>query len=119
MSAPRKRRVVLLGSTGSIGTSTLKVARELPERIELIALAAGTNASKLAEQALETGVKHVAIHDASKEAELRALLPDDVTIHVGAEGLVALAELFRRRSSSAVLAYSLGWAVVMVPWLGE
>lgn len=93
MSAPRKRRVVLLGSTGSIGTSTLKVARELPERIELIALAAGTNAAKLAEQALETGVKHVAIHDATKEAELRALLPDDVTIHVGAEGLVALAEL--------------------------
>ncbi len=93
MSAPRKRRVVLLGSTGSIGTSTLKVARELSERIELIALAAGTNAAKLAEQALETGVKHVAIHDASKEAELRALLPDDVKIHVGAEGLVALAEL--------------------------
>ena len=93
MSAPRKRRVVLLGSTGSIGTSTLKVARELPERIELIALAAGTNAAKLAEQALETGVKHVAIHDATKEAELRALLPDDVTLHVGPEGLVALAEL--------------------------
>ncbi len=93
MSAPRKRRVVLLGSTGSIGTSTLKVARELPERIELIALAAGSNAAKLAEQALETGVKHVAIHDASKEAELRALLPDDVTIHVGPEGLVTLAEL--------------------------
>jgi 1-deoxy-D-xylulose-5-phosphate reductoisomerase len=93
MSAPRKRRVVLLGSTGSIGTSTLKVARELSDRIELIALAAGTNASKLAEQARETGVKHVAIHDASKEAQLRALLPPDVTIHVGPEGLVTLAEL--------------------------
>ncbi len=93
MSAPRKRRVVLLGSTGSIGTSTLKVARELSDRIELIALAAGTNATKLAEQARETGVKHVAIHDASKEAQLRSLLPPDVTIHVGAEGLVTLAEL--------------------------
>ncbi len=93
MSAPRKRRVVLLGSTGSIGTSTLKVARELSDRIELIALAAGTNAPKLAEQARETGVKHVAIHDASKEAQLRALLPPDVTIHVGPEGLVTLAEL--------------------------
>ena len=93
MSAPSKRRVVLLGSTGSIGTSTLRVARELSDRIELIALAAGTNAAKLAEQALETGVKHVAIHDASKESELRALLPGDVTVHVGPEGLVTLAEL--------------------------
>ena len=36
---PRKRRVVLLGSTGSIGCSTLKVARELPGEIEIIALA--------------------------------------------------------------------------------
>jgi len=93
MSAPRKRRVVLLGSTGSIGCSTLKVAQELSDRIELIALAAGSNAAKLAEQARATGVKQVAIHDASKEAELRALLPDDVSIHVGAEGLVTLAEL--------------------------
>ena len=93
MSVPRKRRVVVLGSTGSIGCSTLKVARELSDRIELIALAAGSNAAKLAEQARETGVKQVAIHDASKESELRALLPDDVSIHVGAEGLIALAEL--------------------------
>ena len=93
MSVPRKRRVVVLGSTGSIGCSTLKVARELLDRIELIALAAGSNAAKLAEQARETGVKQVAIHDASKESELRALLPDDVSIHVGAEGLIALAEL--------------------------
>ena len=94
MSAtPRKRRVVLLGSTGSIGCSTLKVARELPEEIEIIALAAGGNVAKLAEQVRETGVRHVAIYDASKEAELRALLPRDVTIHTGAGGLLELATL--------------------------
>ncbi len=94
MSAtPRKRRVVLLGSTGSIGCSTLKVARELPEEIEIIALAACGNVAKLAEQARETGVRHVAIYDASKESELRALLPADVRIHTGAEGLLELATL--------------------------
>lgn len=92
MSLSRKR-VVLLGSTGSIGTSTLKVARELSDRIEIIALAAATNVVKLAEQARETGVKDVALHDASKEAELRALLPADVRIHTGDEGLVTLATL--------------------------
>jgi 1-deoxy-D-xylulose-5-phosphate reductoisomerase len=37
------KNVVLLGSTGSIGTSTLKVAEDLPEEIRLIGLAAGNN----------------------------------------------------------------------------
>ena len=93
MTAPRKRRVVLLGSTGSIGTSTLKVARELPDQIEIIALAAAANIEKLAAQARETGVRHVAIHDASKEAALRSLLPENVKIHCGPEGLLELATL--------------------------
>jgi 1-deoxy-D-xylulose-5-phosphate reductoisomerase len=93
MTAPRKRRVVLLGSTGSIGCSTLRVARELPDRIEIIALAAHGNAAKLAAQARETGVRHVAIYDATKEAELRALLPENVSVHIGAEGLLELATL--------------------------
>jgi len=92
MSVTRKR-VVLLGSTGSIGTSTLKVAAELPDRIEIVALAAATNIEKLAAQARETGVKDVAIHDATKEAALRSLLPADVRIHTGDEGLLALATL--------------------------
>jgi 1-deoxy-D-xylulose-5-phosphate reductoisomerase len=88
-----KRRVVLLGSTGSIGTSTLKVARELPERIELVGLAAGTNAAALAAQARETGVKDVALFDPAGEAELRSLLAEGVRVHVGEEGLIALATL--------------------------
>ncbi len=93
MNAPGKRRVVLLGSTGSIGTSTLKVAEDLPERIEVVALAAATNVRKLAAQARETGARHVAIHDPSKEAELRSLLPEGVHVHVGPEGLLEVATL--------------------------
>jgi 1-deoxy-D-xylulose-5-phosphate reductoisomerase len=93
MKPSRKRRVVLLGSTGSIGCSTLKVARGLPEHIEITGLAAGSNIGTLAAQARETGVRHVAIHDASKAAELRALLPENVTIHTGSEGLDEIATL--------------------------
>ncbi len=93
MKPPRKRRVVLLGSTGSIGCSTLKVARDLPDHIEIVGLAAGSNIETLAAQARETGVRHVAIHDASKAAELRALLPENVIIHTGAEGLDEIATL--------------------------
>lgn len=92
-AAPRKRRVVLLGSTGSIGTSTLKVARELPDDLEIVALAAHGNIEKLAEQARETGVRHVAIFDKTQEAALRSLLPSGVTLHLGAEGLNTLATL--------------------------
>jgi 1-deoxy-D-xylulose-5-phosphate reductoisomerase len=88
-----RKKVVLLGSTGSIGCSTLEVARQIPERVELVGLAANASVGKLAEQARETGVKHVAIADPSKEAELRALLPEDVTLHVGNEGLIELATL--------------------------
>jgi 1-deoxy-D-xylulose-5-phosphate reductoisomerase len=93
MIPPRKRRVVLLGSTGSIGTSTLKVARELSQHIEIVGLAAGSNAVALAKQARETGCRHVAIHDASKVDELRAILSKEVTIHTGNEGLIELAAL--------------------------
>ncbi|NJR42476.1 MAG: 1-deoxy-D-xylulose-5-phosphate reductoisomerase, partial [Akkermansiaceae bacterium] len=94
MSAPpAKRRVVLLGSTGSIGTSTLKVARELPDEFEIIGLAASSSVEKLAAQVRETDVRHVAIYDASQEAVLRSLLPPEVRIYVGAAGLLEIAAL--------------------------
>jgi 1-deoxy-D-xylulose-5-phosphate reductoisomerase len=47
------RRVALLGSTGSIGASTLKVARHLPDRVRIVTLAAGSNAAELARQCAE------------------------------------------------------------------
>ena len=51
---PSMKNVVLLGSTGSIGTSTVKVAEDLPDRIRLVGLAAGNNAELLLEQARST-----------------------------------------------------------------
>lgn len=89
----RKRRIVLLGSTGSIGLSTLKVAADLPDEIEIVGLAACSSVAKLAEQARATGVKNVAIYDEMQEAELRSLLPPGVKIHVGAEGLNRISQL--------------------------
>ena len=88
----KKRRVVILGSTGSIGTSALKVARDIPERMEVVGLAAHSNISKLAEQAREFGVKHVCIFDESKAAELEKMLPG-VAVVTGLDGLCELARL--------------------------
>jgi len=87
------KKIVLLGSTGSIGCSTLKVAQDLPEELEIIALAAHGSVEKLAAQARETGVKHVALYREELVAELRALLPADVTIYSGAQGLIDVATL--------------------------
>jgi 1-deoxy-D-xylulose-5-phosphate reductoisomerase len=91
--APRRKKVVLLGSTGSIGCSTLEVARLLPERVELIGLAANGSVEALAKQVHAIGVKHVALHEAGRVDELRGLIPADVTIYPGPEGLVELATL--------------------------
>lgn len=85
-----RRRVLLLGSTGSIGTSALKVARDIPERMEIVGLAANQSVESLVEQVRETGVKHVALTDTASAAKARALLPPDVHVHEGAQGLVDL-----------------------------
>lgn len=93
MSSGKKRRVVILGSTGSIGLSTLRVAAQLPDEIEIIGLAANSSVNLLAEQTIKTGVQNIAIYDETKVDALRALLPSSVNIHVGPEGLNKLAQL--------------------------
>ena len=47
------KKVVLLGSTGSVGTSTCKVADDVPEAVQLIGLGAGQNVTLLREQILK------------------------------------------------------------------
>ena len=60
-NASSPRRIAVLGSTGSIGVQTLDVARRHPDRIEVVALAAGSRASELLDQAREFGVGHLAL----------------------------------------------------------
>lgn len=93
MSASPPKNVVILGSTGSIGTSALKVARDVPERMNVTGLAAGNNIEALIAQALEFGVKHVSVADSSKISEVKAALGADVNVYAGAEGLLALSVL--------------------------
>lgn len=89
---PTRRKVLLLGSTGSIGTSALKVARDIPERMEIVGLAAHRSVESIIAQVQETGVKQVAMTDEAAAARVRALLPADVTIHAGPQGLVDLVQ---------------------------
>ncbi|MDA1028020.1 MAG: 1-deoxy-D-xylulose-5-phosphate reductoisomerase [Bacteroidetes bacterium] len=64
-------RVAILGSTGSIGTQTLEIARLFPDRIQVVALTAGKNVDLLAQQAKEFNPECVVI--GSHEAEARAI----------------------------------------------
>ena len=76
-------RVLILGSTGSIGTQALEVIAANPDRFEIVGLAAGgANADLLARQRAETGVSRVAVADpvaADRIGEVRYAGPDAVT----------------------------------------
>jgi len=87
----RRKRVVVLGATGSIGESALKVARDIPERMEVVGLAANTNAKKLAAQANAIRPKAVCLVDESKVGELRAALEYKPQIFSGESGLIEIA----------------------------
>ena len=87
------KNVVLLGSTGSIGTSTVKVAEDLPDRIRLVGLAAGQNAELLLQQTRKFEPEMISLNDPAKAAELRAMLGTRTRVGSGAEGLLKLATL--------------------------
>jgi 1-deoxy-D-xylulose-5-phosphate reductoisomerase len=84
-----KKRVLILGSTGSIGTSALIVARQIPDRMEIVGLAAGTRLDDLEAQAKEFGVNHLCLADESRYKELQKL---GRNIYSGANGLVEIVE---------------------------
>jgi 1-deoxy-D-xylulose-5-phosphate reductoisomerase len=85
------RRLAILGSTGSIGVQALDVVARFPERFEVVALAAGRNVERLAEQVRAFHPRLVAVADAAAADRLRALLPAGTAVLAGDEGAVAAA----------------------------
>src|SRR4030095_10911693 len=86
-----RKRVVILGATGSIGESALKVARDMPERMEIVGLAANSNAEKLAAAANETRAQSVCLVDETKIDILRKALNYEPRIFAGVDGLREIA----------------------------
>jgi 1-deoxy-D-xylulose-5-phosphate reductoisomerase len=87
------KNVVLLGSTGSIGTSTVKVAEDLPDQIRLLGLAAGGNLELLLEQTRRHKPEAISINDPSKAKELQDTLGTSCEVFSGNQGLLRLATL--------------------------
>ncbi|MBQ8793286.1 MAG: 1-deoxy-D-xylulose-5-phosphate reductoisomerase, partial [Clostridia bacterium] len=65
------KKLIILGSTGSIGTQALDIARANPDKYTIVGLAAGSNAELLEKQAREFGVKAVALFDTKAADELK------------------------------------------------
>lgn len=109
LSAGSRRTLVLLGSTGSIGTSTLQVVEEHPDSFQIVGLAGARNIKLLAEQAMQWRPQFVGVLDGSGADTLRSLLPGEYKpeILVGPEGYVAMATL---QSAEMVVAAQVGAA---------
>ena len=87
----QRKRVVILGATGSIGESALNVARDIPERMEVVGLAANSNAEKLAAAANATRAQSVCLVDETKIDALQRALAYKPRIFAGQKGLREIA----------------------------
>lgn len=88
------KKLIILGSTGSIGTQALDIARANPDKYTVVGLAAGSNAELLEKQAREFGVKSVALFDTKAADELKIKLADtNIKVFCGADGVCELATL--------------------------
>lgn len=101
------KRIAILGSTGSIGTSTLDVVRGLGSEYRVMGLGAKRRWQELARQAEEVHPAAVAVAEAARADSIRPLLNGKTELLVGPEGLV---ELAARSDSDFVVAAIVGAA---------
>ena len=88
------RNIVILGSTGSIGESTLQVACALPDQIRVVGLAARKNVARLVEQAVRFQVRTIAVEDEARREEACELArPHGIEVLAGRESLCEIASL--------------------------
>jgi 1-deoxy-D-xylulose-5-phosphate reductoisomerase len=86
----KRRKVVILGATGSIGQSAVKVARDIPDRMEIVGMSGNRNVAKLAEMAVE--FPDAALCTTCGKTAVPSELNRRVR-HRGEEGLIELATL--------------------------
>jgi len=107
-----KKRIAILGSTGSIGTQTLEVVEQKPEYFEIKVLTANSNVHLLAEQAKKFNPEVVVIANENKAEDLRSLLKKtSVKILSGIEGL---SEVVTKENVDVVLTALVGY-VGLIP----
>lgn len=96
----KKKRICILGSTGSIGKNALRVISDLSDRFEVSGLCAQSNISLLAEQVNKYKPKAVAIGDETKAGQLHKMIRGKVSILAGKRGIE---ELARQEGADVIL----------------
>ncbi len=86
------KRVILLGSSGSIGESTCKVARALPDKMKIVGLGVAKSTDRVLEQAREFGVEAVAVSDPRAAEKVKKDIPKGIKFYPGEEGLTRMVE---------------------------
>ena len=110
MTPSRKQRVVVLGSTGSIGTNTLDVLGRHPERFEVFALSAMSRVDELAAQCRQWQPRFAVLPDRALAAQLRVLLREAGLRTEVLDGEAALAEIAGHPDADVVMAAIVGAA---------
>lgn len=85
-----KKKIVVLGSSGSIGKNTVKVLSQLSDRFEVVGLAVKESVETLAEQAMLLGCRDLVVENESALAKLRTLVPSDRRCNCGVQALIDL-----------------------------
>lgn len=102
-------RIALLGSTGSIGNSTLDIVRRFPDRYRICGLSAGSNIEALAAQVREFGPRLVALSNGGAAGRLRELVsPTGADIRTGSDAASAVAAMEEADMVVAAIAGSAG-----------
>ncbi len=104
----QKKKIAILGSTGSIGTQALDIARANPDKIEIEVLTANNNADLLIAQAKEFNPSHVVIADEKKYQIVKDALADfDIKVFAGAQ---SIADVMDITSADTVLTAMVGYS---------
>ena len=106
----RPQQVCVLGSTGSIGTSTLDVIARHPDRYRVFALSAMSRVDELAAQCLQHQPRFAVLPDAALAAQLRARLREAGSRTEVLDGMAALSEIAAHPEVDAVMAAIVGAA---------
>ena len=104
----QKKKIAILGSTGSIGTQALDIARSNPDKIEIEVLTANSNAELLISQAKEFNPSHVVIADENKYQTVKdALAEFDIKVFAGSQ---SIADVMDITSADTVLTAMVGYS---------
>jgi 1-deoxy-D-xylulose-5-phosphate reductoisomerase len=104
----QKKKIAILGSTGSIGTQALDIARANPDKIEIEVLTANSNADLLVVQALEFKPNHVVIADESKYQFVKeSLSNEDIKVFAGSKSIEDMMEI---TSADMILTAMVGYS---------